>query len=590
MFYTRREFMKTFGVGAAVFISPCKEIKSPKPPNIIICMTDDQGFGDIGFHGNPDIQTPVLDNLARRSVRFTNFYVSPVCAPTRASLMTGRYSLRTGIFDTYNGGAIMAEQERTLAELLRSAGYATGIFGKWHLGDNHPFRPIDRGFQHSLIHGSGGIGQVGDVRNYFKFNKSYFDPVLLKDGLPVQTRGYCSDVFTDAAIAFIKQNKARPFFLYLAFNAPHTPLQVPDKYYQKYKDLVPSPDRYPSKGQPFPDMSEREIEAARRVYAMISNIDNNLGRLLRTLAQLDLSSNTAVIFLTDNGPEQRRYTAGLRGRKSSVFEGGVRVPCFMRFPGRLPEDFDIDIPAAHIDLFPTVLALCGIPAPDSVLLDGQNLLPLVDNKPVDWAERPLFFHWQRGFPEPYRNIAVRKGRFKLVGMSSHGACKEDFKLFDLEKDPYELENIQSKHPEITSDLIAEFDTWYEEMIDSPHLRQIQRIKLGTQHENPVILNRNDAKGSEGIWAQDKIYGYWDVEVTEKCLYDFSFHFKEKVKLKGVMKLRMGTLQRSLDNADTEASILEIKSIPVKRGNYRLEPWYRAKGENYFPFYVEIKKR
>lgn len=146
------------------------------------------------------------------------------------------------------------------------------------------------------------------------------------------------------------------------------------------------------------------------------------------------------------------------------------------------------------------------------------------------------------------------------------------------------------HPGITSDLIAEFDTWYEEMIDSPHLRQIQRIKLGTQHENPVILNRNDAKGSEGIWAQDKIYGYWDVEVTENGLYDFSFHFKEKVKLKGVMKLRMGTLQRSLDNPDTDTSILEIKGIPVKRGTYRLEPWYRAEGENYFPFYVEVKKR
>jgi arylsulfatase len=582
--------MKTLGVGAAAFLSSKMDAKPLIPPNIIICMTDDQGFGDIGFHGNPDIQTPVLDNLARRSVRFNNFYVSPVCAPTRASLMTGRYSLRTGVFDTYNGGAIMAEQEKTLAELLQSAGYITGIFGKWHLGDNYPFRPMDRGFQHSLIHCAGGIGQVGDVRNYFKFDKSYFDPFLLKDGQPVKTRGYCSDVFTDAAIAFIKQKRNRPFFLYLSFNAPHTPLQVPDEYYQKYKGLVPSPDRYPSMGQPFPDMNEREIEVARKVYAMVTNIDYNLGRLFQTLNQLDLSSNTAVIFLTDNGPQQRRYVAGLRGRKGSVFEGGVKVPCFMRLPGRLPENLEIDTPAAHIDLFPTVLALCGIPAADDILIDGKTLLPVVDKKPMDWADRPLFFHWQRGFPEPYNNIAVRKGRYKLVGKSSHGASEKAFELFDLEKDPYELENIQAIHPGITSDLIAEFDTWYEEMMESPHLRQIQRMKLGTRHENPVILNRNDAKGSEGIWAQDKIYGYWDVEVTEDGLYDFSFHFKEKVIGEGVVKLRMGTLQRSLENADTEASILRLKSIHLKKGNYRLEPWYRAQGENYFPFYVEVKKR
>jgi arylsulfatase len=449
---------------------------------------------------------------------------------------------------------------------------------------------MDRGFQHSLIHGGGGIGQVGDVSNYFEFDRSYFDPILLKDGVSVQTKGYCSDVFTDAAIAFIEQNKTTPFFLYLAFNAPHTPLQVPDKYYQKYRNLVPSSDRYPSKGQPFPDMNEREIETTRKVYAMVTNIDENLGRLLRTLDQLNLSSNTAVVFLTDNGPQQRRYVAGLRGRKSSVFEGGVKVPCFMRFPGRLPENLTIDTPTAHIDLLPTILALCGISAPGGVLIDGQNLLPLVDNKPVDWAERPLFFHWQRGFPEPYHNIAVRKGRYKLVGQFPHGAGKKDFALFDLEKDPYELENVQSSHPEIVAELIAEFDSWYAEMMESPHLRQIQRIKLGTRHENPVILNRNDAKGSEGIWAQDKVYGYWDVEVTKEGLYDFSFHFREKVKQAGVMKLRMGTIQRSLYNENTEASILAIKNVTVTRGHYRLEPWYRAKGENYFPFYVEVKKR
>lgn len=577
-------------MGAAAFTIPWQRNKSQILPNIILCITDDQGYGDVGYHGNPYIQTPVLNRLAQQSVRFNNFYASPVCAPTRASLMTGRYSLRTGVYDTYNGGAIMAAEELTIAEMLHSAGYATGIFGKWHLGDNYPFRPQDQGFQQSLIHQSGGIGQVGDVRNYYKFDRSYFDPVLLNNGSPVQTRGYCSDVFTNAAIDFIEENRKKPFFLYLSFNAPHTPLQVPDEYYQQYKEFDPSSGKEIKKGQPFPDMSERDKEAARRVYAMISNIDYNLGRLLRKVKTLSLDSSTLVIFLTDNGPQQRRYNAGLRGLKSSVYEGGIRVPCFMHFPSRMPENLAVSVPTAHIDLFPTILALCDIPQPKHVVVDGKNLLPLIRNKNLDWAERPFFFHWQRGFPEPYRNIAVRKGKFKLVGNSRYSARPEDFELFDLEKDPYELEDVQMKHPDIVKKLKKEFDRWYEEIMRSPHLNQIQRIKLGTRHENPVILNRNDAKGTEGIWAQDKIFGYWDVAVEEKGLYDFTFRFRKKIGLKGVMKLRLGTLQRSLENADTEALALEMKDIHLEKGHFRLEPWYRAQGDNYFPFYVEVRRQ
>jgi len=590
MSYSRREFIKTLGIGAAAVAAPWPRGKSLARPNIILCITDDQGFGDLGFHGNPDIQTPVMDRLARQSVRFSNFYVSPVCAPTRASLMTGRYSLRTGVYDTYNGGAIMAAEEVTIAEVLRSAGYTTGIFGKWHLGDNYPFRPQDQGFERSLVHHGGGIGQVGDVRNYFKFDRSYFDPVLSKNGVPIQTRGYCSDVFTDAAIEFIQENRERPFFLYLSFNAPHTPLQVPDEYYRKYKDLELSLDRYPQKGYPVSEMSERDKDSARRVYAMVNNIDDNLGQLLRKVESLGLDSDTVVIFMTDNGPEQNRYRAGLRGRKSSVYEGGIRVPCFMRFPGRMQENFEVDTPAAHIDIFPTILALCGIPLSKDADVDGKNLLPLVRKQKVDWADRPLFFHWQRGFPEPYRNIAVRKGKHKLVGNSPYSAVLEDFELFNLEKDTYELENIQSEHPDVTRELKKEFDDWYEKIMKSPHLNQIQRIKLGTRHENPVTLNRNDAKGSQGIWAQDKIYGYWDVAVEEKGLYDFTFHFREKIARKGMMRLRLGTFQRSLRNTDTEALALEMKNIHLEKGHYRLEPWYRAEGGNYFPFYVEMKKR
>ena len=207
-------------------------------PNVIIIMTDDQGYGDLGVTGNPHVQTPVIDKFANQNIRFNNFYVSPVCAPTRSSLMTGRYSLRTGIRDTYNGGAIMASNEVTIAEMLKQEDYKTGVFGKWHLGDNYPSRPSDQGFDESLIHLSGGMGQVGDITTYFKGNKSYFDPVLWHNNKKEAYKGYCSDIFTEQAINFIEKNKETPFFCYLSFNAPHTPLQVPENIINNTKTLI----------------------------------------------------------------------------------------------------------------------------------------------------------------------------------------------------------------------------------------------------------------------------------------------------------------------------------------------------------------
>ncbi len=556
-------------------------------PNIILCMTDDQGFGDLGFHGNPMIRTPVLDQLAARSVRFNNFYVSPVCAPTRSSLMTGRYSLRTGVYDTYNGGAIMASEETTVAEILKNAGYKTGIFGKWHLGDNFPFRPQEQGFEESLVHRAGGIGQVGDVKNYFKFDHSYFDPFLWDNGVPASTQGYCSDVYTDAAMEFIEAHREESFFVYLSFNAPHTPLQVPEEFLEVYADKDPAAVSYPKQGRPLPEMSDREKDAARRVYAMVSNIDQNLDRLFEHLRTLRLDSNTVIIFLTDNGPQQRRYTAGLRGRKGSVYEGGVRVPCFMQIPWLAPGPAGIDVPAAHIDILPTILNLCGVALPGTLKIDGHSLVPLIQGRGVSWAERPLFFHWQRGFPEPYNNVAVRKGPYKLVGHAPSTAGASDFELFDLRKDPHEMEDLSGSLPEKALELKQEFDGWYADIMESPHLKEPPRVRLGSPYEDPVLLNRNDAKGDEGIWAQDRIYGYWDVQVVEDNFFDFTFHFRESVDQEGTMKLRLGTTQRSLRNTDPAARKLEMRRIFLKKGNYRLEPWYRAGGGNHLPFYVEV---
>lgn len=226
-------------------------------PNVILIITDDQGYGDLGITGNPHVKTPVIDQFAGQSITFNNFYVSPVCAPTRSSLMTGRYSLRTGVRDTYNGGAIMATSEVTIAEVLKKADYKTGVFGKWHLGDNYPSRPMDQGFDESVIHLAGGMGQVGDITTYFKGDRSYFDPVLWHNGEQKAYEGYCSDIFADEAIKYIENNKDGPFFCFLSFNAPHTPLQVPDKYYQLYKNIDPS-SGFDNDERPFVEMSEKK--------------------------------------------------------------------------------------------------------------------------------------------------------------------------------------------------------------------------------------------------------------------------------------------------------------------------------------------
>ncbi len=559
------------------------------PPNIILIITDDQGYGDLGFHGNPDIHTPVLDSLAQRSTRFSSFYVSPVCAPTRSSLMTGRYSLRTGIYDTYNGGAMMATEEVTLAEMLAEAGYTTGIFGKWHLGDNYPFRPQDQGFAASLVHPAGGMGQVGDVYNYFNYDRSYFNPTVLRDGAPVETVGYCSDVFTDGALAFVEQNKDRPFFLYLSYNAPHTPLQLPDEAYARYADLTFDPARYPQAGSALPEMSERDEEAARRVYGMVSNIDYNVGRVWDQLAQLGLTDNTLIIFMTDNGPQQVRYTGGLRGRKGMVYEGGIRVPFFMHWPGRLPEDHDVGITAAHIDVLPTLLNMAGLTLPTSLDIDGQDLALAIEGVAVAWADRSLFFYWQRGLPEPYRNVAVRQGPYKLVGHAPHDADLGDFELFDIASDPYEQTDLSETQPEVVTGLKQAFDQWYAEAIESPNLG-IQRIAVGTPQEDPVILNRNDGRGTRGLWAQDQIYAYWDVAVAQEGLYDVTFRFRENLPGPGSMMLKVGPTQRTLVNADTTTDRLMMTEVLLREGDHMFESWYWHRGGSYLPFYVEVARK
>ncbi|MEN2281598.1 arylsulfatase [Algoriphagus sp. SE2] len=562
---------------------------SQSSPNIILIITDDQGYGDFGFTGNPHVSTPTMDNLAKKSIEFTNFYVSPVCAPTRSSLLTGRYSLRTGIRDTYNGGAMMSTDEITIAELLKEKDYTTGIFGKWHLGDNYPMRPSDQGFDESLIHLSGGMGQVGDFTTYYQRDRSYFDPILWHNNKQESYLGYCSDIFAGEAIKFIEKNKDKPFFTYLSFNAPHTPLQVPDEYYQKYKDLDPS-DGFGADGKPFYAMNESQKEDARKVYAMVENIDDNLKKLFDKLEELEIADNTLVIFLTDNGPQQQRYVAGLRGLKGNVYQGGVRAPLLIHYPEKFPENKKINALTAHLDILPTIAELTGISVPNDRKIDGKSLISLIGGDASNFENRSFFSYWNRKYPERYNNISIQKSGWKLVGKTDYDASIEEFQLYYLTEDPFEQSNLIAQNKEKSLELKAEMDLIFEELIQEKNLTDPPRIHIGYGDENPTFLNRNDAAGQRGIWAQEEIYGYWNVKIAPGT-YDFKFKFVKPVPAKGNMYLESGTVVNlHTDNSEGEIDIIEMKGVKLSEMETEIIPFYQVKGKQIFPFWVEVSKR
>ena len=515
-------------------------------PNVILIMTDDQGWGDFSFHGNPHLKTPNFDRLASQGVELTQFYVSPVCTPTRASLMTGRYNYRTGAIDTYLGRATMAADETTLAELLANAGYRTGIFGKWHLGDNYPSRAIDQGFAEALVHRGGGVGQPADPPG-----NSYFDPTLVLNGREVKTQGYCSDVFTDAAIQFIAQQREEPFFAYLAFNCPHTPLQVPKEYHDRYK------------GKSLDDDTAK-------LYGMLANIDDNIGRLLAKLDELKLADNTIVVFLTDNGPQVRRYNGILNDLKGSVHDGGIHVPCLLRWPGRLQAGGKIDVVAAHIDIVPTLLAACHVSAPQDLKLDGVNLLPVLLREQVALPERLLFFQWHRGDrPQLFRACAVRGPRFKLVQPEGRGD-KEQFDqawaLYDMAVDPGEQHNVVESHPQRAAEMKAAYEAWFAD-VSATRGFPVPRIVVGTRYENPVTLTRQDWRGPQAGWRNDGL-GYWEVEFAQAGSYDITVRTPAEQTARTV-RLRIGQLEQTQPLA-AQADRTTFESVRLEPGKYRVE--------------------
>jgi len=567
-----------------------KEEKANAKPNVILIITDDQGFGDLGYYGNPNIKTPVLDSLASKSVRFNEFLVSPVCAPTRASIMTGKHAMSAGVHDTYRGGAMMASSEITIAEILKKANYKTGMIGKWHLGDNYPMRPQDQGFEYTLNHLSGGIGQYGDWPNTLKRDSSYFNPILWKNGKQFQSKGYCTDVFTEAAIDFVEENKENPFFLYLSFNAPHGPLQLPKKYYDMYKDIDPD-EGFDKDGRPFPNVSPHSKENGRKVYGMVTNIDDNLRNLFQKLEDLELDENTLVIFMTDNGPQHPRYVGGMRGKKGSVFQGGVRVPSFWYFPKKFKNFRDIEDPAHHYDILPTLAEFCDVKLPENLTIEGRSLMPLLTNKTEALPTEIINRFWHRDGPVKYKNVSTREGNLKLVGRGKDSIGQDKFELFDLSADPYEQNDIAIKNEEKTGELKIEMDNWLNKMMTEEHIVNSPRPIIGTAFENPVMLNQND-----GLFKKDdqikKELIYWDVIVNESKTYTVTVHFDSGLVNKGKLELQVGSQTKELNFEGNNQTYLTIENIKLTEGELTIVPKVFINENNSmkykYPFYVEIK--
>ncbi|WP_248517976.1 arylsulfatase [Salinarchaeum laminariae] len=459
-------------------------------PNVILVVTDDQGYGDVGCHGNPTLETPQMDRLHDESARLTDFHVSPTCAPTRAALMTGRYDTRTGVWHTIMGRSILDSEETTMAEIFAESGYRTGIFGKWHLGDNYPFRPQDRGFDESLVHGGGGIAQTPDY-----WGNNYFDDTYSRNGDHEDAEGYCTDVWFDEALNFIESNaeQNRPFFCYVPTNAAHGPREVPDEYLEQYIDDVP--------------------EDVARFYGMISNIDDNLGRLRDRLDELEIAEETIIVFMGDNGSACARYNAGMRGQKGSAYDGGHRVPGFVHWPNRI-ENETIDTLAAGYDLLPTLADLCDVDTPD-VDFDGRSLRPVLEGADTSPSDRTLFVDSQRvEWPEKWKDCAVMTERWRLI---------RGEELYDIEADPGQENDVADEHPDVVSELRQRYEDWWD---DIGPFEGYSRIVVGTEEEDPVDLTCHDWHGCEAVpWHQGQILegnaanGFWALDVADPGEYD-----------------------------------------------------------------------
>ncbi len=504
-----------------------------KPPNIVIFLADDQGWGDLGVNGNTQLATPHIDSLARDGAILDRFFVSPVCSPTRAEFLTGRYHLRGGVRDVSRGGERLNLDERTIADAFKASGYATGAFGKWHNGSQFPYHPNGRGFGEYYGFSSGHWGD-------------YFDARLLDhNGRLEQGKGFLVDDLTDHALAFIEQNKAQPFFCYVPLNTPHTPAQVPDRFYAKFAGLDPKlRPRNPA---------QEDLALTRAVLAMSENIDWNVGRVLERLEALKLSENTVVLYFSDNGPNGWRWNGGMKGRKGSTDEGGVRSPFLIRWPGRIRGGTRIPEIAGAIDLLPTLADLAGVPIAGKKPLDGVSLKPLLLGTAKDWPDRAILSHWNGKF-----SLRTQRHRLDDAG-----------RLYDMDADPGQDRDIAKEQPEAAARLLALLAPLRKELA-LPSKKDDRPFTVGYPEFPLTPLPARDGEPHGGVkrsagapncsfftnWTRPEDRITWPIEVATAGTYEVTIYYT-------CPKADVGsTVEMSFNGSRLEGTVSEPHDPPL----------------------------
>ena len=436
----------------------------PKRPNVIVILADDQGWGDLSLHGNPNLLTPNIDALARDGAQVDHFYVCAVCSPTRAEFLTGRYHSRMGVYSTSNGGERFSADEQTIADVFRKSGYATAAYGKWHSGMQYPYHPNARGFEDYYGFCSGHWG-------------NYFSPMLEHNGRIVQGKGFIVDDLTHHAIEFIDQHQDEPFFVYLPFNTPHSPMQIPDQYWNPFKDKKIVPDSATA------NKEHQNLIHTRAALALCENIDANVGRLLSHLQRKELADDTIVVYFSDNGPNGARFNGGMRGHKGSTYEGGLRSPCLIRYPRVIKGGTNVGRVSAAIDLLPTLADLAGIQLDPPHPLDGVSIASQLKQETTHWPERLLYSAWNG-------KVSVRSDRYRMQSGSG---------LYDLQNDPGEMHDISGSQQAVASRLQAAMDAWVKDT--NPQLKNAtatRPITLGHPDAEYSQLPARDAKPQGGV--------------------------------------------------------------------------------------------